>query len=303
MYFWVPGHSQKKEFASGILNFGFKLMSLSQCGNPLHNTLSNCENAGVKKSYLIFWQLELIWMSQSTKTVTQIPLSTAWRRRGQVVVAVGRMCNTGGDNSSMEPHHHQHTSSRWYWMPYILPIHMQESFTTRLHVTMSLKNGKSADHVNLPGTLKHRAFMASGSQYGRPASWPQPGIRSQFPPFGPFEWMLRHCPEQLLLSCSTQVAFAVSDAVLVWFLIVEDEFRVPVTKFARQPTHWSVNDVVDDALTETLSHLASVEETVVVPVPTPTNDALHIALVIPPVNLETCQYLSRWQVAAVLRTV
>ena len=52
-------------------------------------------------------------------------------------------------------------------------------------------------------TFRHLAFIASTSQKGSPASWPQPGSRSQLPPLGPFEWIFRHVPAQFDWLCRT----------------------------------------------------------------------------------------------------
>ena len=54
-------------------------------------------------------------------------------------------------------------------------------------------------------TFRQRAFIASGSQKPSPASWPQPGIRSQLPPCGPVECIATHFPLQLLWLCCSQL--------------------------------------------------------------------------------------------------
>ena len=52
-----------------------------------------------------------------------------------------------------------------------------------------------------PPPPHQRTFIASASQKGKPASWPQPGRRSQWPPFGPWLSFARHLPLHSELLC------------------------------------------------------------------------------------------------------
>ena len=112
--------------------------------------------------------------------------------------------------------------------------------------------------------------MASALQYGRPASWPQPGIRSQCPPLGPLELMRRHKPVHVLALCSTQVTFACGGGTT--------DGRSTV-----QSTHLNVNAVADVVTTSVARQLALEEEMDAVPVPVPTNEVRQTSPGVPPV--------------------
>ena len=117
-----------------------------------------------------------------------------------------------------------------------------------------------------PVRLAQRALRASTLQYGRCASCPHPGRRSQCPPAGPDDVCGAHAPAQFERLCSCHASGAGLGA---------GPGDGGAATGTAQSTHVNVTSVALAPDTAVDAHCASVEPIVAAPVPQPTNDALH----------------------------